>query len=83
MAGLREELQRVKRVSDMLASGHAHLKERYDRRAVILDLSILGLSLWLTAIVFVDPRLNVKLTPFGMDSQVWVGFLGVCKHDHQ
>lgn len=61
----------------MLASGHAHLKERFDRRAVILDLSILGLSLWLTAIVFVDPRLNVKLTPFGMDSQLWVGLLGI------
>ena len=60
MESLREELEKVKRKSDMLATGHAHLKERYDRRAVLLDIAILALSLWLTAIAFVDPRLGAR-----------------------
>jgi hypothetical protein len=76
MENLREELERVKRTSDMLATGHANLKEKYDRRAVILDIAILTLSLWLTAIAFVDQRLGVRLTPFGLDPQLWVGILG-------
>jgi hypothetical protein len=77
MESLREELERVKRTSDMLATGHAHLNERYDRRALSLDIAILALSLWLTAVAFVDPRLGTKLTPFGLDPQLWVGVLGV------
>lgn len=77
MENLREELERVKRTSDMLASGHASLKEKYGRRAVMLDIAILTLSLWLTAIAFADPHLGVRLTPFGLDPQLWVGILGV------
>lgn len=73
----RPEIDRVLRVSDMLVTAHAHLRERYARRALILDLTILGLSVWLTAVVFIEPRLNVKLTPGGLDPQIWVGLLGV------
>lgn len=76
MENLREELERLRRTADMLASAHAHLTERYDRRALVLDFAILGLSLWLTAVALIDPHLGVKLTPFGMDSQLWVGLLG-------
>jgi hypothetical protein len=72
----REELDRIRRVADMLTTGHADLMERFNRRAVLLDISILGMSLWLTAIVFIEPHLNVKLTPFSMDPQLWVGLLG-------
>jgi len=61
----------------MLVTAHAHLRERYARRALILDLTILGLSVWLTAVVFVEPRLNLRLTPGGLDPQVWIGLLGV------
>ena len=34
------------------------------------------MSTWLVALAFVEPKLNVKLTPFGWDSQIWVGALG-------
>lgn len=61
----------------MLTTGHADLTERFNRRAVLLDISTLGVSLWLTAIVFVEPHLNIKLTPFKMDPQLWVGLLGI------
>jgi hypothetical protein len=77
MESFREELERIKRVSDMLATGHAYLKEKCDRRALALDIAIIALSLWLTAVAFVDPRLGVRLTPFGLDPQLWIGVLGV------
>jgi hypothetical protein len=61
----------------MLVTSHSNLRDRYNRRAALLDLAILALSLWLTSVVFVEPRINVKLTPFGMDPQVWIGLLGI------
>jgi len=73
----REELERIRRVADMLVTGHANLRDRYSRRATLLDLAVMALSTWLTAIVFIEPRINIKLTPFGFDPQLWIGFLGI------
>jgi hypothetical protein len=70
-----EELQRVRRVSDSLCTAHAVLRDRFSRRALALDLLVLGLSTWLVALAFVEPRLGTKLTPFGWDSQIWIGAL--------
>lgn len=75
--GMREELERIKGVSDTLCTGHAGLRDRLARRALILDLSVLALSSWLVALAFVEPRINVRLTPFGWDSQIWVGVLSL------
>src|SRR5437870_2248961 len=74
---LRDELHRIRRVSDMLCTGHAGLRDRFARMALVLDLSILALSAWIAALAFVEPRLNVSLTPFGLDSQLWGGLLAV------
>lgn len=73
---IREELIRVRRVSDMLCTGHAALRDRYARFALALDLLTLGVSTWLVALAFVEPHLSVRLTPFGLDSQIWIGTLG-------
>ena len=73
--GIREELQHIRRVSDMLCSAHAGLRDRYSRLALFLDLFVLGLSTWLVALAFVEPRIGVSLTPFGIESQIWVGLL--------
>jgi len=73
----RQEMERIRRVADMLATGHANLRDRYSRWATVLDLGVMALSTWLTAIVFVEPRINVKLTPLGIDPQLWVGFIGI------
>jgi hypothetical protein len=73
----RDEVDRVLRVSDMLVTAHANLRERFARRALILDLTVLAVSVWLTAVIFVEPRLNIKLTPFHLDPNIWVGLLGV------
>lgn len=77
VADYRDEINRIRRVSDMLITGHASLRERYARRALLLDLAILAVSVWLTAVVFIDPRLNLRLTPPPFDPQVWIGVLGV------
>jgi len=72
-----EEIERIRRVSDMLCTGHAALRDRYAHRALLLDLAILGLSAWLVALAFVEPRINYKLTPFNLDPQLWMGLLAV------
>jgi len=73
----RAELERIRRVADMLCSGHAALRDRYARWATTLDLSILALTAWLSAIAFVAPRIDTSLTPFGLDPQIWTGLLSV------
>ncbi len=74
---MRDELKRIRGVSDTLCTGHAGLRDRFTRRALALDLCIMSLSTWLVALAFVEPRINVRLTPFGLDSQIWVGTLSV------
>ncbi len=77
-AELHNELQRVHRVSDMLCSGHASLATRYRFRALLLDLSILALSTWLVSLAFIEPTINVSLTPFHLDPRIWSGLLAIC-----
>ncbi|MGB8842575.1 MAG: hypothetical protein WCC64_16060 [Aliidongia sp.] len=74
---MREELERIRSTSDTLCTGHAGLYNRFGQRALILDLAILAASSWLVAMAFVEPHINVRLTPFGWDSQIWVGVLSV------
>jgi hypothetical protein len=74
---VRREIERIRRVSDMLCTGHAHLRDRYARRALILDLGILGLATWLVALAFVDPKIAEALTPFTLAPQPWGGLLAV------
>lgn len=76
-ADLAGEIRRIRRVADMLCSGHAVLRDAYARKALALELSILGLSTWLAALAFVAPRLNLSLTPFRVDPQLWGGVLSV------
>ena len=76
--GMREEIERIKRVSDTLCTGHAGLRDRFTRRALLLDLAVLALSTWIVALAFVEPRTASRLTPFGWDSQIWIGMLSIC-----
>ena len=74
MAG---ELKRIRQVADMLCTGHAVLRDRFARRALALDLGVLGLSTWLVALALVDPAINVKLTPRGLNPTMWIGLLSI------
>lgn len=72
---MKDELSRICRVADMLCTGHAALRDRYAKFALALDLLTLGVSTWLVALAFIEPKLNLALTPFGWNSQIWVGVL--------
>jgi hypothetical protein len=74
---LRAEIERIRRVSDMLCTAHAGLRDRYSRYATFLDLGILGLSTWLVAIAFIQPQIGIALTPIGANPQLWTGILAV------
>ena len=41
---------------------------------------ILGLSTWLVALAFVEPRIGLSVSPFAIGSQLWGGLLAV-SHD--
>jgi hypothetical protein len=74
---IRGEIERIARVSNMLVTGHSNLRERYAKRALALDVTILGVSVWLTSVVFVEPKIGLTLTPFHMDPQIWIGLLSI------
>ena len=73
--GLEAEVRRVARVADMMCTAHAGLRDRYGRRALLLDLCILLVSAWLLALAFIDPQINLSLTPPGFVPKIWGGLL--------
>jgi len=75
--GSREEIERIRRVSDQLCTAHAALRDHYSRKALALDLSILLLSAWLTAFAFIDPRFYAWIERLGLDALSCIGFLAV------
>lgn len=77
MTNLQDKLDRIYRVSDQMCSSHAWLHDRYSRWSLYLHLIILFLSLWIVSTVFIDPMINLKLTPFGMNPIIWSGLLAI------
>ncbi len=73
----RGELERIRRVSDQLCTAHAALSQRYGRRSLILDIALLTLTAWLTAMAFVDPLIATYLTPPFLKPTIWIGLLSV------
>lgn len=55
---LHEEIDRRHRVTDQMMSAHCVLRDRYARRALVLDLLILTLSAVLCALVFAPQALS-------------------------
>jgi len=75
--GSREEVERIRRVSDQLCSAHADLRDRYLRRALLLDIAILLLSAWIVAMAFLDPAIAPYVTPPRIPAQLWIGLLSI------
>jgi len=74
---LIDELARARRVSDVLVTGHCILRDRFARRALIVDVLILISSAWLTAMTFIDPNI-AQLFSFGeLAPNVTFGILSV------
>jgi hypothetical protein len=51
------------------------LRDRYTRRALLLDLFTLAFSTWVVALAFVGPSIAKALTPFGWGPTIWLGVL--------
>jgi hypothetical protein len=70
-----EEFRRKRRVLDQMLTGHSLLRDRYERRALVLTLLLLSLSIVATSVAFLsgDPTASI----FGIRArvQVWVGVL--------
>jgi len=73
----RDEIRRIAKVSDMLCTGHAYLRDQYQTRALLLDLLVLLSSTWLVALAFVSPDTAKPLAPRNIDPMLWIGVLGV------
>ena len=76
-SSMKDEIARIKRVSDMLCTANAGLRDRLLRRAMVLDLSVLFFASWLVALGFVEPSIGIRLAPFGLDTKMWMGFLAL------
>jgi hypothetical protein len=75
--GIRREISRIRRVSDMLTSAHSGLRDTYRAKSISLDILILAISLWLAAMAFADKSLTAKLAPFGVQPIIWLGILAL------
>lgn len=71
------ELERIIRVSDLLVSAHSVLRDRYARWAFLNDITILGATLWLTALALVNPAIGIELTPHWVSNNLWHGLLAM------
>lgn len=64
--GIDEQLvQNKKRVVDMMVSFHSTLRDRYKRRAQVVDILLVVLSIILVTVTFLDPEIPAKL---GLDA---------------
>jgi hypothetical protein len=70
-----DELGRKRRVLDQMLTGHSLLRDLYQRRALILTLLILGLSIVATAVAFLSGESTVSILGVRARVQTWVGVL--------
>lgn len=72
-----DSLARAARVADQQCTAHGHLRDVYFLYARCLDLLILGVSTWLLAMTFVEPKIGMTLAPAGIESTIWIGLLSI------
>ena len=71
--GIIEELERCRRVADQMVTCHSILRDRYERKALFLDVAILILSAWVGAVAFVDPQIAEKLAIWKLTPAMTIG----------
>lgn len=70
-----DELERIKRVSDMLVTAHAFLKERYARLSLTSDILLFSCATILCVIVFADQK--TMIDQFGKNFNLFLGVFAV------
>ena len=71
----RSRITRTRQTADMLCTAHAGLRDRYRLRALVLDVIILVLSVFLVAQTFADRQVKDALNLFSLDLSLWLGLL--------
>jgi hypothetical protein len=71
------ESDRQYEVIDMLISGHSWLRDRYARRALVLNVSLLGCVVLLNACVFIGDETLKMLVAYPSAARVGLGFFSV------
>lgn len=71
------EIDRIRRVSDLMCTAHSVLSERYRTYSMLLSLAVLLLSAWLAAMALANPKYVSILTPKNLDSELWMGLLAL------
>lgn len=74
---MKAELKRIRRISDMLCTAHAGLRDEAERNALCLDAIVLALSAWVAALAFVDPAIAQLITPGNLPPTMWIGMMGL------
>jgi hypothetical protein len=70
-----EEFRRKRRVLDQMLTGHSVLRDLYERRALILTLLVLALSIVATSVAFLTGETTVSILGVRARVQTWVGVL--------
>lgn len=70
-----DELKRIRRVSDMMITAHAMLKERLSVLSMLSDIFLFSCSLILAIVVFADQNLLIKY--FGTNHSLWIGIFSI------
>ncbi len=63
------EIERQKKVIDMMITSHSVLKDRYSRASSLFEVSLLVASIILNALIFVDSKFITKFTGANDDQQ--------------
>src|SRR5258708_29172588 len=71
------DAETIKRLADQACSSHAALRDRYEVAAFLLDISILLLTLWLTALALASPAVIERLSPAHVPKEIWMGLLSI------
>lgn len=71
------ELDNTKRKANMQVTCHSVLAARYRRLAFLLDISILGISVWLAALAFADEAYVSYLVPLSLDAKLTMGGIAI------
>jgi len=70
-----DEFARKRRVLDQTLTGHALLRDRYGRRATILSLFILSMSILATATAFLKDSQYLSILGLTLPRQDWIGIV--------
>lgn len=72
-----DEIARALRVADQLVTAHSCLRDSFGWKALVLDLLILGASIWLVAAAFLDPAIAGYFTIPGLTARMTIGLAAV------